>query len=284
MWKLSLPDNTSAMAELVTALSPVGGVAVPLSDEARAVFVALYAAYDRLLGNPSAELQPEGISGELAQAVHDGYDSTQKNGRLKQLRERLQANVTKCPFCGFGAVTSLDHHLPRSTYKALAVYCRNLVPACEPCNKKKGKGVGGEADHERFLNAYFNELPQERFLRAECSLEDNAVICRFEVVETDGLARDIYERLTYQFERLELNVRLQPELTELLLTLKPSLQMMADLGFDAEGIAAFLRRSATSHQDSHGLNHWKTALFHGLAECPDFCANGHRIGQPQVGA
>ncbi|MFL9966593.1 HNH endonuclease [Paraburkholderia sediminicola] len=285
MWKLPLPDNAGAMAELVTALSPVGAVAVPLSDEERAEFVALYEAYDRRLGNPSAELQPEGISRELAQAVHDGYDSTQKGGRLKRLRERLQASVPRCPFCGFAAVTALDHHLPRSDYKALAVYCRNLIPACGVCNQKKGKGVGGDGDHERFLNAYFYEIPDERFFRAECSLEDGALVCSFEVVQTPRLAQDVFERLTYQFEKLELNRRLQPEVTDLLLTVKPSLQMMAEAGIGgADAVATYLRFTASSHQGSHGLNHWKTAVFHGLAECPDFCENGHRIGQPQLGA
>jgi hypothetical protein len=284
MWKLPLPDNTVAMAELVTALSPANGEPVPLSAEDNAAFVALYNAYDRCSGNPSPELKPEDIAAALAQAVHDGYDSTQRTGRLRRLRERLQAGVLKCPFCGFGAVTSLDHHLPRSDYKALAVYCRNLIPACGACNQKKGTGVGGAGNEERFLNAYFYEIPPDRFFKADCSLENNALVCTFDVVPTDGLPDNVYQRLRYQFQKLELNLRLQPEVTDLLLTLKPLLGLMTEQGFGTERIAAYLRSAAESHMESHGANHWKTALFYGLAECNEFCEGGYLIGQRQFGA
>ncbi|MEC5407568.1 HNH endonuclease signature motif containing protein [Paraburkholderia sp. MPAMCS5] len=285
MWKLPLPDSTDAIEELVTALSPVGGVVVPLSEDDRAAFAALYEAYDRGFGNPSPELLPANISPALAQAVHDGYDSTQKNGRLKRLRERLQANISRCPFCGFAAVTSLDHHLPRSDYKALAVYCRNLIPACGACNQKKGVGVQGPGgDDERFLNAYFYEIPPERFFRADCSMQNNALVCNFDVVQTEGLANNVYERLRYQFRKLELNRRLQPEVTDLLLTLKPTVEMLTQQGLGADGVEVYLRSSAESYVEIFGANHWKTAMFYGLAECAEFCEQGYLLGTRQFGA
>jgi 5-methylcytosine-specific restriction endonuclease McrA len=42
-----------------------------------------------------------------------------------------------CPLCGQGVVSTLDHHLPKSAFPALAVAPTNLVPSCSTCNLRK---------------------------------------------------------------------------------------------------------------------------------------------------
>jgi len=285
MWKLPLPDNGPAIDELVTAVTPARGApVVELTDEEKAAFLALYQLYDAYRGEPGPELEAKNISAITAQAVHDGYDATQVGSRLAHLRTRLQAGIFRCPFCGFAPVTSLDHHLPRSTYRALAVYARNLVPACGTCNQKKGATVGGQDEHQRFINAYFADLPAERFFIARCVMVDGALVTQFEVVQTPGLSDHVFRRLTYQFQRLELNARLKGEVTDFLVSLETGLEGAYETPEGALAVSRFLARSATSQERANGLNHWKTALLHGLTGCIEFCDGGFRLGQANLGA
>ncbi|MGF6787357.1 HNH endonuclease signature motif containing protein [Paraburkholderia sp. 35.1] len=285
MWKLPLPDTDVCMEELVTAVTPARGDALAdLTDEDKAAFLALYQAYDKGLGEPVPELQEGHIAQAVAQAVHDGYDATKGAGRLASLRARLKAEIEQCPFCGFGPITTLDHHLPRANFKALAVYARNLVPACETCNTKKGSTVVGEADDKRFINAYFANLPKERFLRTTCTMVERALVTDFNIIETPGLSEGAYRRLQYQLTRLDLNTRLKGPVTSLITSLRTSLDDAYATPEGANNVARFLTRSATHHADSFGLNHWTTALLHGLSECIPFCDGGFRIGRRQVGA
>ncbi|MBU9323268.1 HNH endonuclease [Burkholderia gladioli] len=273
------------MDELVTALTPARGApVVELSDDDKAAFLDLYRLYDAHRGEPSLELKARNISAVAAQAVHDGYDATQAGSRLAHLRTRLQAGIPRCPFCGFAPVTSLDHHLPRSTYRALAVYARNLVPACGTCNQKKGASVGGQEDHQRFINAYFADLPAERFFVARCAMVGGALVTQFEVVQTPGLSDHVFRRLTYQFQRLELNARLQGETMDFLVSLETGLEDAYNTPEGALAVSHFLARSATSQERVNGLNHWKTALLHGLTGCIEFCDGGFRLGHSNPGA
>lgn len=285
MWKLPLPDDAPSVGELITAVTPARGEpAVELTDEEKAAFLALYQLYDDLEGEPEPQLKAEHIAANIAQAIHDGYDATQIGSRLAGLRTRLQAGIPRCPFCGFAPVTSLDHHLPRSDYKALAVYSRNLVPACGTCNQKKGRTVGGHREHERFVNAYFAELPAERFFRAQCAMVEGALVTTFEVVQTPGLSERMFRRLSYQFQQLELNSRLKGEVTDFLVALELSLADAYSTPAGAAAVSQFLARSATSQELVNGLNHWKPALLHGLTVCDAFCDGGFRIGQVNPGA
>lgn len=285
MWTLPMPDDAPSIDELLTAVTPLGReVVVELNDAEKDAFRTLYRLYDNLQGEPDPQLKAEHINANIAQAVYDGYDATQIGSRLASLRTRLQAGVSRCPFCGFAPVTSLDHHLPRSDYKALSVYSRNLVPACGTCNQKKGRTVGGLGEHERFVNAYFGNLPAERFFRARCAMVDGALVTNFEVVQTQGLSEAVFRRLSYQFQRLELNTRLKGEVTDFLVGLEVGLDNAYSTPSGATAVSQFLARSAASQERANGLNHWKPALLHGLATCNAFCDGGFRIGQSNPGA
>ena len=72
-----------------------------------------------------------------------------------------QAPLGKCPFCGFGHASTLDHYLPKAKFPQLAVITLNLVPSCKDCNHGKNAAVATTAaeqglhpyyDHDHFIN------------------------------------------------------------------------------------------------------------------------------------
>ncbi|MCZ4103410.1 HNH endonuclease [Streptomyces sp. H39-C1] len=71
----------------------------------------------------------------------------------------------RCPLCGEGLVTTLDHHLPKSHYPLLSVVPVNLVPACGDCNKIKLDTIPSSAG-DQTLHPYFDDFSHYAWLRA----------------------------------------------------------------------------------------------------------------------
>lgn len=61
----------------------------------------------------------------------------------------------KCPFCGIGHASTLDHYLPKTKYPILAVVPKNLVPSCKDCNTGKKTTTATTAESQ-CLHPYFN--------------------------------------------------------------------------------------------------------------------------------
>ena len=72
----------------------------------------------------------------------------------------------RCPLCGQRSVTTLDHHLPKAHYPALAVAPLNLVPSCSDCNEAKLDTIPRNAS-DVSLHPYFDDIDDERWLRAD---------------------------------------------------------------------------------------------------------------------
>lgn len=72
----------------------------------------------------------------------------------------------KCPLCGVGTVTSLDHHLPKSLYPALCVMPYNLIPACDWCQGEKGTNYPSSAT-EQTIHPYYDDFENETWLKAK---------------------------------------------------------------------------------------------------------------------
>ena len=269
MWKLPLPDRklNDIDAQLDTGLTHVDGTADhALSAAERQAIHDLYATYDHFLGEPNPNL----ASVELAaceDAIHDAYDQVQKGGRLKKMRGSLLRAARECPLCGAAPATTLDHYLARAQYKPLAINPRNLVPSCQPCNRAKGTLV--QTAGQGMIHAYFQALPTATFLRATSTYLDGALTISFEI---DGAAAPspLYERLTFQLTRLNLDERLVDSINIMLFTLKPALEMFRGLPNEREQIREYLLGAARSYNRDFALNHWRAAVVLSLSECEPF--------------
>jgi 5-methylcytosine-specific restriction endonuclease McrA len=83
----------------------------------------------------------------------------------RHIYETIRGATNKCPLCGEGVVTTLDHHLPRSAYPLLSVVPVNLVPACRDCNIGKGETQPAHAS-EQTLHPYFDDFSYHPWLCA----------------------------------------------------------------------------------------------------------------------
>ncbi len=277
MWTLPSPDIAEAINQLGIAFTRAdGNTDYDLNAGERLAVGAAYVRYDQELGHPHPDLeQPAGLTEALRVAVHSAYSQVQKKRRLAALRSSLMLAAGRCPYCAISAVSDLDHFLPKGAYKTFAIYPRNLVPSCGPCNGKKHAHAGDNLE-ERFIHAYLEAVPAGQFFTATAAMENGAVKITFDV--DDAVVGDpvMSARLRHHIERLELNDRYEGEIN---IILSPFAGHLADLGASpesAEVVSAYLQKSAQSERRKLGDNHWIPLTFDSVSNCADFCEGGFR--------
>ena len=182
------------------------------------------------------------------------------------------AGIERCPLCGIGAPTELDHFLPRSRYKPLATYVRNLVPVCHECNHAKLQYVptGGSP---RLLHAYLEPLPDVRFLRAAVTLGVRSVSVRYEADAGSGLSEETLARLQHQLELLRLTDRYDREVSTYLASQATGLKLAFDAGGSPK-VKWYLETQAASDFQRFHANHWSGVLLLELSTLAGFCDGG----------
>lgn len=272
MWRLDEPNAGTASEHLTTALTYVNGSPVyAITEPEKLRIMQLYSLYDDHLGNPANILKGTAAESPLLEALHNAYSQVQIGGRLEDYRDDIKLTAEICPYCGFGAITDLDHHLPRSIFKAHSIYIKNLIPCCHPCNNIK-RAKAGETPDGQFSHVYFGQRPLEPFLTAELIVQPSGLGVTFSINQTATLDPNEFERLKFQFETLELNIRYKAPINVYMGTLRTSIESFAALGGDA--LKTFLQTSYAASCRDFGPNHWRSALLQALANSDDFCGGG----------
>ncbi|MEO6716402.1 MAG: HNH endonuclease signature motif containing protein [Novosphingobium sp.] len=284
MWTLAQPSVDLLDEQLTNALTYANGQPVyPLSLVERQAIHATYQLYDALSGEASATLKPVALDA-CRSAMMTAYGQVQIGGRLVSLRSALLASTGVCPYCGFGEVTQLDHYLPISEYGELAIYPRNLVPSCGPCNNAKRAIVAGGAI-AGFIHTYFEPLPDATFLHADIAFVDGTLDVTFRILP--GLVSGAVEaKLTCQLERLKLNARYPSQINKFLSEQRLAITMVSQGLVGSLILAKFLDRSAAAMAVTFGRNDWRPALLRALALNGEFCDQpelyfGERVLAPE---
>lgn len=254
----------------------------PASEAEIDAVIALYDAYDAARGSPSDSLKGLGLDAALRKTIQDGYELTQVGRRLASIRAGLMQGVERCPICGIGAPRTLDHHLPKANYHPLAIYIRNLIPLCVECNQFKS--VADSADPtERFIHPYFETLPEERFLRAEVTVQNGGLVVEFSLNPAVKMPALLAARLAYQLSRVRLNARYAQEINTTVSSHTTALHMcFGALG--ANGVREYLKRQASVEFNQFHVNYWRPVLLLALAEHDEFCAGAFQHVLPPIPA
>lgn len=183
-----------------------------------------------------------------------------------------QAPLGRCPFCGFGHASTLDHYLPKTKFPQLSVLPLNLVPSCKDCNTGKSTAIATTAN-EQSLHPYFDHqnFIDEQWIYAEVIQTTPATIRFF--VEAPAHWNDIPKvRVKSHFEDFKLASRYSVEASNQLACLRDSLANYRDL-LGPDGVRQHLTIEAQSHARQH-RNSWQTAMFQALAANGWYCAGG----------
>lgn len=284
MRSLPPPDRSAVRAHLEAALEVYvyrgvqRGYAVTEAEIQQ--ILALYNDYDANLGAPTDAFKGPHLHDDLRVSVEDAYRFVTRTGRLKAVRRCVEAQVELCPVCGIDPPSELDHHLPKGTFKPLAIYVRNLVPYCHHCNHTKGTYIPNNAAEE-FFHPYFDQLPDVQFFSALIELEHGALVVEYGIDQAVQVEQGLKTRLANQLERLRLNERFQREQNIYLAGHEVAL-FDAFKGDGKLGVRSFLSRQAEAERRRFHRNHWRPVLLGALSAHEEFCDRGFSVLYPNA--
>lgn len=253
MWRLDKPDlNIALGADIDNLIAHCRD----LSPADKNGLQSLYRLYDSQNGILTDE-QHDVYDPNKAEVIYKQYVKTRRGGVHYDIREELNETVGRCPYCSINQPDTLDHYMPESRYKALAVCRLNLVPLCPKCNNLKS-----DKEFAKFIHCYYQQFPDAVFFVAKVFTFKQRWVVRFSIDEAAIPDKTLYDKIVYQCNEIKLIQRLQKE----------ALRYLEDLcGQCVAGSNEELRiwlkdRLNYSH---YGNNDWRTALLRGLLEYPE---------------
>jgi len=212
--------------------------------------------------------------GELKKVYTAQMVPLKKPGRVIYDKILSNAPLGKCPFCGIGSASTLDHYLPKSKFPILSVLPLNLVPSCSDCNGGKNASVASTKE-EQGLHPYFdhNHYIDDQWLFAEVIQSAPATI-RFYVSPPSGWSDVSTARIRAHFKDYKLASRYANESPSELAELRLTLSEFLD-GAGLEQVKSHLRTQANINFCLN-KNSWKTAMYQALSESDWYCSVGFR--------
>ena len=269
MRKLPCPQRDGVREHLSIAFGLPGQSSYSITEDELDKLISLYNAYDDACGAPSESLKGHDFEEALQHAIRSAYALTYSGRRLSKLRSNILRDVEYCPICGISPPNELDHYLPKSVFQPLAIYVRNLIPICTNCNRKKGNTVSDDPQ-QRFIHAYLDHLPSNRFMQANVSIENDALLVEYQIYPDAGLPIDLSIRLTHQLQKLNLNERYSREINLYLTSHTTSFHLASQFG-GAAGLRSFLDIQSRIEFERFHSNHWRPLLLLALKNHETFC-------------
>lgn len=190
--------------------------------------------------------------------------------------------VFRCPFCGIGESSTLDHYLPKEQYPEFAIFPLNLVPSCGVCNNRKRDHVLIDGtDVRMFLHPCFDTIPDEQFLVARTRIEADALVISFRLRRPEGMAMRTYRHLQSHFEVLNLADRYRRMSLDHLGEFYPALRRAYGDDEDAGRVVNELFEAAEDAEEVAGYNFWRAKLYRALAVNNAFCDGGFELARIQ---
>jgi hypothetical protein len=274
MKNIDLPSSDNSKENLKTVFTYVNGTKkYDYTEDELSQIITLYTKYHTLKGHIN-ESDPDfnQLSNPLKIAIKDAYSEVQKGGRLKEFRKDLLSLSKKCPICRFTVSTSLDHQMPKDKFEIYSIYSRNLAPMCITCNNIKRTCEVGDTD-ESFYHIYYDILPNEHFLKANLEIvHENFLSFTFSIEQSKSMSENMFNKLKFIFDRLNLDERWEAEVNGYIFTLKNSFNQQTDVT-----ILDFLDKEIKDHIDRYGNNHWMTSILIALRGCPEFYEGLYKI-------
>lgn len=184
---------------------------------------------------------------------YDKYMSLPKNG--------------KCPFCGIGIVTTLDHYLPKYKYPALAVTPKNMIPACRDCNLGEKRTFSPQNAEEEPLHPYFDDVEQDVWLSVKFDMKGKELLPTYFVRKPAAWSDLLFRRVKNHMNLYNLYASYAVHAVEEITGRSGIWQVfLSKCGGDS--LAASFHEEAASREHAF-LNSWQSALYRSLEEYID---------------
>lgn len=224
--------------------------------------------YDEALSEKNmSHFEPhETVNGTIsADDMCDVYDN--KLVKVSAIRnkyyDKLLATATtgKCPICGIGHVSNLDHYLAKTIYPIYAVTPYNLTPICRECNFEK---LDSDIEQDRApLHPYYDDVDSIEWLEAKLTIVNGSIAAEYSVSPLIAqIDFDLFRRLTLHMKMYGLkeaySVQASTEISENSYLWKRKIREWGE-----EEFRQYLQECLVSREQSQ-RNTWNTALLRAL--------------------
>lgn len=193
-----------------------------------------------------------------------------KNKRGRRIYDKLLSLplLNRCPLCGIGTVTTLDHYLPKAEFPTFAVLPYNLVACCKDCNTGKLASYA-TTQNKQTLHPYYDDFTTEKWLFAEV-LQPLAI--QFYVDPPLAWNPVDKDRVRAHFDNYKLNERFSIQAANVLADLREEFILFNSTSSDVQ---QELQRKARSYESRY-KNSWETAMYQALSQDQWYCDQGYR--------
>ena len=277
MWSLKLP-NQSAGDVFSICISRVRNkdfaqrlAAAKPAIEAASIQLDQAARTNALHTIPTHDIVAPDITQKEMEGVYTGRMAS-KAGPGRNIYDEIftSAPQGRCPLCMQRIVATLDHHLPKTSYPALAVAPLNLIPCCTDCNRAKLSNTPTVAE-DAPLHPYYDNLGDDIWLTATV-LELQPTALKYFVTRSEAWDDTLYARVNNHFESLSLAALFASQAADELMNIRYQLHTYLKTD-SAVAVRAELQRRLQS-STAVRRNSWRTAAFRAWSESDWFCNGG----------
>lgn len=196
-----------------------------------------------------------------------------KNKRGRKIYDKLisLAPLSKCPFCGIGRVTTLDHYLPKTKFPTFSVLPYNLIPCCKDCNTGKLADYA-TTKNTQSLHPYYDNFLMNQWLFARV-LQSLPVSIEFFVDPPLIWSQIDKDRVKSHFDNYDLATRFSVEASNVLADLKEGFVLFNSRPMD---IQQELYKEFMKYQSRY-KNSWETAMYQALYQDQWYCNGGYSL-------
>jgi hypothetical protein len=230
---------------------------------------------------PATKQKPEAVvfggltHGDLKSLYTEQMVPSAKPARKYYDQLIISSPYRKCPFCGFGRATTLDHFLNKSHYPWLSIVPANLIPSCKDCNHGKSTSHADTADKQT-IHPYFEDkqLSDDQWLYASV-VRTAPPSLEYTANPPAHWDKDLRRRVDCHFAHFDLRTRFAIEAATELGSLRFALGRL----HAGAGRTAVVQHLATVAAGEEALfkNSWKTALYQALAESDWYIDGGYLL-------
>lgn len=192
-----------------------------------------------------------------------------RRGENHEDYDKIRVRADLCLACGHREVGTLDHHVPKSLFPALAVAPLNLTPMCFVCNRAKSTAVA-RTDGTRFIHPYFDTFDDSVWLGATI---ETLPMPHVSFGLTPGPRAQVdTERILAHIARYELNELYGSQAARIARQFRGAFEGKWRAG-GSDSVREFAEEIAEAHSLDR-LNSCETATWQAFAASPWFCDRG----------
>ncbi|MGB5919268.1 HNH endonuclease [Arcobacter sp.] len=178
-------------------------------------------------------------------------------------------NLVLCPFCGeAGRPTTLDHFLPKEKYPEYSVLSKNLVPACDYCQRKdlKGEKVFDKNNKRLFLHPYYDIPSNIEIIKIKIIPPFDSAT-KIKVSINMDLDKDLINIAKRHINTLRIEERFRNFFsTEYIRQKELIIQMYKHHETDKKSILIKIIKSFYDSAKDKSINYWDAILYKGILD------------------